>query len=706
MKSGRRTAGAEFCAPMTALHGHVRHLLEKTDFVFLPVTLETAPEEKHLRRQYCYYTQFAPAVAAIACDAEDQNRVLSPFIDGLYHAFHAKTQLYRMLRPLTRSRIRFLEISAAYDAALKLKTEGLSRLRSTYTEETRRDGDIHVVMLGRPYTILSPWMNKKIPDILGRLGIRAFHQEMVPTGPAAGTDPDPVLRKVHWRYAAETLRAAQAVAQTRGAYPVWITSFKCAPDAFALDYFRDIMDRASKPYLILQLDEHDSSVGYETRIEAAVRAFRNHHETEAAAGPGRGHPTAREAGRTDDLTGKTLLLPNWDPVALRLVAAGLRREGIDARLLEESETDIQKSLRRNTGQCLPLNIIAHEFADYVRNHDLDPSATALWMIKSAIACNLGLYPHHIQRLVAEIDPGMAAAAVYVGEFSFADISYRLPAQLYFAYMFGGLIQKMGCRIRPYEVHPGETDRVIRESLALMEETFSGDHSKERALAEVIARFQAIETRNEPPRPKVAIFGDLYVRDNPVMNQNLIGSIEANGGEVVITPYSDYVKMISGQYLRKWFREGKYFNAISSSALLAAIRRQEKRYYGWFQKVLGEPQPRYDTPPDQILSAYHIRREHTGESMDNILKIFYLKKHHPDIALFVQTSPAFCCPALITEAMARRIEAVTQTPVVSITYDGTGGDKNSAVIPYLRYPRRRGKGSEGRPPSRHFWQSGQ
>jgi hypothetical protein len=70
-----------------------------------------------------------------------------------------------------------------------------------------------------------------------------------------------------------------------------------------------------------------------------------------------------------------------------------------------------------------------------------------------------------------------------------------------------------------------------------------------------------------------------------------------------------------------------------------------------------------------------------------IKIYYLKKYHPDIALFVQTSPAFSCPSLITEAMASRIEKVTHTPIVAITYDGTGGNKNEVIIPYLAFPRR-------------------
>ena len=60
-----------------------------------------------------------------------------------------------------------------------------------------------------------------------------------------------------------------------------MTSFKCSPDAFIQDYFKKLMAAHDKPYLVLELDEHDSSVGYETRIEAACAAFRNHHQSAA-----------------------------------------------------------------------------------------------------------------------------------------------------------------------------------------------------------------------------------------------------------------------------------------------------------------------------------------------------------------------------------------------------------------------------------------
>jgi len=213
----------------------------------------------------------------------------------------------------------------------------------------------------------------------------------------------------------------------------------------------------------------------------------------------------------------------------------------------------------------------------------------------------------------------------------------------------------------------------------------GKRTKHDALSEIISHFEWIETKNEI-RPKVALFGDLYVRDNRVMSQNVIRFIEAHGGEVITTPYSEYAKMIAPSYFRKWLNERNFMDVLSHKTILATMSHLEKGYARTFNRVLDEPEFEYDQSPEKILSEYGISIENTGESMDNILKIHYIKKHYPDVALFVQTSPALCCASLITEAMRDVIEEKTGVPVVSIRYDGTGGNKNSVIIPYLKYPR--------------------
>jgi len=96
-------------------------------------------------------------------------------------------------------------------------------------------------------------------------------------------------------------------------------------------------------------------------------------------------------------------------------------------------------------------------------------------------------------------------------------------------------------------------------------------------------------------------------------------------------------------------------------MIAPSAHLEKTCHKYFQKIPGEQEPVFDESVRQILDAYGMRVENTGASMENILESHYLKKYHPDIALFVQTSPAFRCPAPVTEAMASAMEKITGTP---------------------------------------------
>ncbi|RJP76791.1 MAG: CoA activase [Desulfobacteraceae bacterium] len=686
VRTGKQLAGAEFCAPLAALYGHVDYLIEQVDYVFLPFYLEKKTERRESRRQFCYYTQFSPSLIYTSVKPENRKKMLMPLENYLYSSFYDKVQLFRMLKTILPDNQGFFAVSNAYDKAVEFRngyTQSLKRLYRVNVEP----GEFHAVLLGRPYTVLSPAMNKRIPEIFNKLGVKTIYQDMLSYSPKEVEAIDCLLDEVHWNYAAKILEAACVTAQRKGAYPVLITSFKCTPDSFVMEYVKQIMESCEKPYLILQLDDHDSSVGYETRIEAAIRSFKNHYDSGASFRKENRTLPALIPSREKRLDGRTLLLPNWDRIALRFIVAAFQKEGIDARLLEENQTTIRKSLRHNTGQCIPLNIIAQECIDYVESHNLDPGNTVLWNVKSSMACNLAIFPHHIKNIFRKYGKGMEKMGVYAGEISFMDISVKLPVNIYFSYMFGGLFRKIGCRIRPYEKIKGETDRVLERNIDLLVDSFLGNRSREDALDEAITNFERIEQNRHPVnRPKVAIFGDLYVRDNEIMNQDLIHYIEENGGEVVVTPFSSYVKMIEKPYLQKWFREKLYFNVFSYKALIAAVKQLEKNYTKYFDRILTEPEPRYDDSPREILSEYGIREENSGESIENVLKVYYTKKHVPDISLFVQTSPAFCCPSMVTEAMAKEIEQKTGVPIVSITYDGTGGMKNDAIIPYLKYPR--------------------
>jgi hypothetical protein len=52
--------------------------------------------------------------------------------------------------------------------------------------------------------------------------------------------------------------------------------------------------------------------------------------------------------------GKTIVLPNRERLSGRLLTGVLQGEGQPAVLIEETATTIAKSLRANTGLCIPI----------------------------------------------------------------------------------------------------------------------------------------------------------------------------------------------------------------------------------------------------------------------------------------------------------------------------------------------------------------
>jgi predicted nucleotide-binding protein (sugar kinase/HSP70/actin superfamily) len=517
-----------------------------------------------------------------------------------------------------------------------------------------------------------------------------------------------------------------------------------------VEYFKEILDTYQKPYLILQLDEHDSTVGYETRIEAGIRAFRNHKARTEATGligfsdvfdempPEQNarkesiktwdhhiKPLVNEASQIlsshsidfklfstkiqlietqeDNISypilknpkkvkDKTLILPSWDSYIGPLLEAVMQNSGFNALSVGATNESIQRSLSYNTGQCLPLNIIVQNAIDYIDTNGLNPAETALWIPKSKLSCNFSMFPFYMKKLLNDYGNGMEKASVYMGDVIFYDFSLSTAINAYVAYMIGGYIRKISCKIRPYEKNIGDTERVIAHALKLSYDAFLHDKPKEQVLEKIIREFEGIEIE-KTHRPKVAIFGDLYVRDNDLVNQDLIKIVEENGGEVITTPYSEYIKIIVDPHTDRSLKERNYFDYIKTKFLRSLIPLVEDKYHKYFQNYIGERISTSSKDVDAWLDKFGVSVLHRGESMENLLKIYNLVRQYPDLDLFIQTNPSYCCPSLITEAMTSRIEEITGVPVVSIEYDGTMGFKNEDVIPYLKYKKSRSLAGE-------------
>jgi predicted nucleotide-binding protein (sugar kinase/HSP70/actin superfamily) len=342
-------------------------------------------------------------------------------------------------------------------------------------------------------------------------------------------------------------------------------------------------------------------------------------------------------------------------------------------------------MRHNTGQCIPLNAIVQAAAETIRLQDLDPSRTLVWMARSTLSCNIPLFPLQMEHLFQALGGGMENVRVYVGDISFIELSTRMALNTGQAYLFAGLLRKISCRLRPYETEQGATDRAVAEAVTLLAAAFADGTRKRTALEQAMRLFDRVPVA-PGRRPKVAIFGDMYVRDNDVFNQGLVRAIEEAGGEAVVTPAADFARIIVPEQRRRWRLEGQYEQLLVWGNLVKVLDRLARHYHRHAARFLGPYRPVRMNGAEEFLARFSVRTEQFGESVDNLLKIYHLTREHPDLRLFVQASPGFCCPSLVTEAMARDIQRVTGVPVVSLTYDGTGRYQNDAIVPYLRFSR--------------------
>jgi len=681
IKTGKKVSGAEFCAPVSSFHGHVKALEGKVDLLFLPNYFETKDSNLEKLRQYCYYTQFSTSLIVNAKGvAFNQDNIISPIIEK--GDFKTKIELYQALKK--HYKVSYWAISSAFDEAFAVFENGKQEVKKVFEREHENRDDIDIVLLGRPYTILDKNMNKGIPEIFAKNGLKTYFQEMIPYEKDELIEIEDLLKSFHWNYTAKILEVSHIVSKMEGTYPVYVSSFKCGPDSFALQYFKRIMDKANKPYLILELDEHDSSVGYETRIEAAIRAFKNHSRTKFEKMLNeRSLPVNPVI--TKNFKGKKLLFPSWDDISASLIVALLKSTGIDAEMVPVTKTSIKNGPRNNSGQCLPVNIMIESFIEYIETNNLDPKQCVAWMMDAVLACNIRLYPHLMKTSFEAHGKGLENLEVYMGEITMTDISMQVALNLYFVFMFAGMLRKLGNKVRPYEVNKGETDIVMEKSREVFYNAFLNKTNIDDALKIVVNKFKNIKVVKES-RPKVAILGDLYVRDNDLMNQDVVRAIEEAGGEAITTPYNEYAMMIAAPYIKRWMKLGYYKEAVSIKALTTLVGQLEKKYYKRFNEILQEEKHIYSSNFKEILADYGVTVSHSGESFDNLIKIDTLSKNYPDISLFVLTNPAFCCAGAVTEAMSSKVEDLTNIPVVALNYDGTGSDQNKKLIPYIKYAR--------------------
>jgi predicted CoA-substrate-specific enzyme activase len=687
LDQGKALVNSDFCAPMILAHGYVGQLAEQdVDYLFSPaISSEEDPEFEGTRlyRQktrdsyYCYYSQYLPTIINKLTAMDVEPKLISPLISfNSMDLEDAAEAIFTEMAGKLPVKLELGEVAEALHRANAAFREQKKRWSRTLSEQLSVDGgdQPNVLLLGRPYVLFDPVLNLGLPAKLEREGARLFWQEEIDL---EGFQPEYAGRyyeRMHWHFGKQILKAAEYCAQQPNLFAVYLSCFRCSPDSFLLSYVKDIMGQYDKPFLILQLDEHASDIGYATRIEAGLQSFRNYLLANKRP------PVQLKTRPRNDLPEKNdrVLIPNLDPLTACFWEACFRKAGYDAALLEPDERALNTGYRyTNGGECMPLISLIGGVIEKVKREALDPEKTFFFIPTTCLACNFSNFP--ILSDLAFESAGLKGLKIgLINTMAPGEIlPQTLATKMLESNILGGVIYKMFHRIMPYELNRGETEEVLWESRERIARAILDGEDLRSVLSGIVEDFQKIERDESAGRkPRIGLIGDLYVKYNNLVNQNVQKVVQDLGGELWIPSLTELPFHFYDADVRLYGDDSRHYR------LLKTI---EKRYERLAASLIEEQEEPDFAECVELMEEYKVTHYIVGESSINIGRALYYIEHGLVDAI-LHVNPIFCCPGVVSASIYRRIQEDFGIPIIDIFYDGTGSP-NKVLIPYLHYLKR-------------------
>jgi predicted nucleotide-binding protein (sugar kinase/HSP70/actin superfamily) len=399
--------------------------------------------------------------------------------------------------------------------------------------------------------------------------------------------------------------------------------------------------------------------------------------------------------RDSDATGRTLWLTRMPYGGSRMLAAAFRSIGFDAQVTpEEDARTLQLGGKYTSGdECYPQRIVLGDYLRLIEDYKLEPKKTAFLLPTANGPCRFGQYVGLLRRVLDDQGYDDVAILSITSADGYASIGEQAGALIRTAWrsvVVQDILLKLLLMIRPYEVEPGQTDRVYLECLDLMGEIVAqkGISNKERmvdlkaGLARVKTAFLAIPVKQED-RPLIGVVGEIFCRLNTFANNELIRHIEAQGGECWLAGVGEWVWYTNDEAFRRLREEKRRLSKDWLKNFLTArvMRTDENALMEDFEGVFEHHR---DPHVREILAYGHPYLPREGALGEMVLSTggaIYL--YHQGADGIVDISPFTCMNGIVTEAVYPRVSREhDEIPIRVFYFDGTHSDLDRDVGIFL------------------------
>jgi predicted CoA-substrate-specific enzyme activase len=267
-KVGIEKMVAETCYPVKVSHGHIKELIGKTRYLFMPTMINMPTPEPSETGFYCPMIQSNSYMVRVALGI-DQTSILSPIVHMKYDPDTLALEISEQIRK--KLPVRKSEIKKAIYYALDMNNQFIMDLwrRGQEILEDQDPDEPIVVVTGRPYNLYDERLNLRLGQNLSKIGVSAFPMDFIDVSSVDLSD----FPSMYWGLGAQILRTAKFVERHPNYFGLHLTNFSCGADSFIEHFYKHIM--GEKPYLILELDEHSAVAGAMTRLEAYKNVIEN-----------------------------------------------------------------------------------------------------------------------------------------------------------------------------------------------------------------------------------------------------------------------------------------------------------------------------------------------------------------------------------------------------------------------------------------------
>ncbi|WP_410769696.1 acyl-CoA dehydratase activase-related protein [Fontibacillus sp. BL9] len=543
-ESGMETIPSEsVCYPAKLAHGHIQSLIRSgVDFIFYPAVVYEKKEDEAADNHFnCPVVASYPEVIRTNVDALKEGGVplVSPFLN-----FDSEPVLRKRLLE-TFPDIPKEELGAAFEAAWDEAEMAKEDVRNK-GEETlafmKNTGTKGLVLCGHPYHT-DPEINHGISELITGMGLAVLTEDSICH---LGTVKHPLPIVNQWTYHGRMYRAAYYVTEREDLELVQLTSFGCGIDAITADAIQEILERESKTFTLIKVDEISNLGAARIRLRSLLAAMK---EREAAMmSPGGGLAPSKPAAFTKKMKeGYTILAPQVSPIHFELFETVFREAGYRLKVLKAaSKETTEEGLKFvNNDACYPAIVTIGQIVAALKSGEYDPDRTAVILTQTGGGCRatnyIGLLRKALKEAKMEQIPVISLNVTGLENQPGFKLNLKIINRLIAASCCGDLLMRLLYRFRPYELHPGATELLFRKWMSISRhslQNFSFSQYKDN-IRTMVAEFEALPLTGEI-KPRVGIVGEILIKFHPDANNKLVEVIEAEGGEAVVPDFLDFM----------------------------------------------------------------------------------------------------------------------------------------------------------------------